>query len=307
MSDLTFACPHCDQKLAVDESGAGMTVDCPHCKNPIVIPFAQDRLTEPATAAVESSETMLERGEGNVPIPTAIAMEQGTGIIKSGINDDAVNAESERGGEMWLFFLVLGFCEGRPGTRQWTEFEMEIMRHMQLDWTEDDLSKFRFRAFPVPEDWGDESEDRIIRALAATNLPRHFEEEKDWTWGRVVVAPDLGLVYPFMLVRRPLRPPVRLKFRKPKPDSSISTDAPIPRADVEAVLSEYSGLSSEQKKVTLGKLKRSAEMDSEFYKVVVDYLRGEVTLEMLDKIDILEAMRTSDDIWDAITNRYYSS
>jgi predicted Zn finger-like uncharacterized protein len=36
--DISFNCPHCDQRLAVDESGAGMTVNCPTCNERINIP-----------------------------------------------------------------------------------------------------------------------------------------------------------------------------------------------------------------------------------------------------------------------------
>src|SRR6201996_9661866 len=36
--DITFNCPHCDQELAVDQSGAGTQIDCPSCGESIVIP-----------------------------------------------------------------------------------------------------------------------------------------------------------------------------------------------------------------------------------------------------------------------------
>jgi membrane protein YdbS with pleckstrin-like domain/DNA-directed RNA polymerase subunit RPC12/RpoP len=36
--DISFNCPHCNQHLAVDEAGAGMTVSCPKCNKHIVIP-----------------------------------------------------------------------------------------------------------------------------------------------------------------------------------------------------------------------------------------------------------------------------
>jgi transcription elongation factor Elf1 len=35
---VRFNCPHCSQHLAVDKSGAGMTVNCPSCNQPIEIP-----------------------------------------------------------------------------------------------------------------------------------------------------------------------------------------------------------------------------------------------------------------------------
>jgi len=36
--DITFNCPHCDQELAVDQSGAGSQIDCPSCGESIIIP-----------------------------------------------------------------------------------------------------------------------------------------------------------------------------------------------------------------------------------------------------------------------------
>ena len=40
MSDINFNCPHCQNDLAVDEKGAGRTVNCPLCQKPLVIPSA---------------------------------------------------------------------------------------------------------------------------------------------------------------------------------------------------------------------------------------------------------------------------
>jgi predicted RNA-binding Zn-ribbon protein involved in translation (DUF1610 family) len=37
-SDLRFECPSCGQHLAVEEKGAGMTVNCPGCNQPVKIP-----------------------------------------------------------------------------------------------------------------------------------------------------------------------------------------------------------------------------------------------------------------------------
>lgn len=36
--DLTFHCPHCQQELVVDASGAGSTITCPTCEAEITIP-----------------------------------------------------------------------------------------------------------------------------------------------------------------------------------------------------------------------------------------------------------------------------
>jgi ribosomal protein S27E len=36
--DLNFQCPHCQQELTVDASGAGSEIECPSCGKSIVIP-----------------------------------------------------------------------------------------------------------------------------------------------------------------------------------------------------------------------------------------------------------------------------
>jgi DNA-directed RNA polymerase subunit RPC12/RpoP/exosome complex RNA-binding protein Csl4 len=38
--DIVFNCPHCDQELAVDNSGAGTEIQCPSCGEKIMIPAA---------------------------------------------------------------------------------------------------------------------------------------------------------------------------------------------------------------------------------------------------------------------------
>jgi hypothetical protein len=36
--DIIFNCPHCEQEMAVDSSGAGSEIQCPACNQKIVIP-----------------------------------------------------------------------------------------------------------------------------------------------------------------------------------------------------------------------------------------------------------------------------
>jgi len=38
--DIVFNCPHCEQELAVDNSGAGSEIQCPSCGEKIMIPAA---------------------------------------------------------------------------------------------------------------------------------------------------------------------------------------------------------------------------------------------------------------------------
>jgi transcription elongation factor Elf1 len=36
--DIRFACPHCAQRIAVDESGAGLQIECPDCHAQVTVP-----------------------------------------------------------------------------------------------------------------------------------------------------------------------------------------------------------------------------------------------------------------------------
>ncbi len=51
--DIVFDCPHCEQELAVDSSGAGSEIQCPSCHETITIP-AQSTKAMPASAAAEA-------------------------------------------------------------------------------------------------------------------------------------------------------------------------------------------------------------------------------------------------------------
>jgi hypothetical protein len=72
--DISFNCPHCDQHLAVDESGAGMAVNCPSCNERINIPRgtasppsppvpATQRVPQPARGATTYVDSYLMPGE----------------------------------------------------------------------------------------------------------------------------------------------------------------------------------------------------------------------------------------------------
>ena len=54
--DIVFNCPHCEQELAVDNSGAGSEIQCPSCGEKIMIPAvatppAPESAPEPIPAA----------------------------------------------------------------------------------------------------------------------------------------------------------------------------------------------------------------------------------------------------------------
>ncbi len=37
--DIRFECPHCQQRIKIDESGAGMQINCPGCQAVVTIPM----------------------------------------------------------------------------------------------------------------------------------------------------------------------------------------------------------------------------------------------------------------------------
>ena len=49
--DIVFNCPHCEQELAVDSSGAGSEIQCPSCGEKIMIP-AEATPSAPESAPV---------------------------------------------------------------------------------------------------------------------------------------------------------------------------------------------------------------------------------------------------------------
>lgn len=40
--DIIFNCPNCEQELAVDQSGAGSSIECPNCSQTITIPASSN-------------------------------------------------------------------------------------------------------------------------------------------------------------------------------------------------------------------------------------------------------------------------
>ena len=36
--DIEFSCQKCHQKMVIDPSGAGMTIECSNCKEPVIVP-----------------------------------------------------------------------------------------------------------------------------------------------------------------------------------------------------------------------------------------------------------------------------
>lgn len=62
MTDIKFDCPHCQNNLAVDESGAGMTVNCPLCQKALVIPPTGTLNPEPAIPSPRADQKQPAKG-----------------------------------------------------------------------------------------------------------------------------------------------------------------------------------------------------------------------------------------------------
>jgi uncharacterized tellurite resistance protein B-like protein len=132
--------------------------------------------------------------------------------------DEPTNCGAPSGkGERWVWFLIPGQTVTAPGTLLWAEFEVSLMQFLSQHWGEDDLSALRsahlFRAYPTPPEWERQSDRYIILNTVQKNLPSDYKEEQDWTSGIVTVSSFMGMQYPFVLVRSPLLPPVRVRFR----------------------------------------------------------------------------------------------
>ena len=58
--DIQFNCPHCDQHLVVDSSGAGETIPCPTCLQTIFVPFKnkEQKFAEPQLPATNSQQNL---------------------------------------------------------------------------------------------------------------------------------------------------------------------------------------------------------------------------------------------------------
>jgi len=57
MSDFKFACPHCAQRLRVDERHAGRQILCPKCQHLIVIPAPPTQSMAARSQAPEEEHT----------------------------------------------------------------------------------------------------------------------------------------------------------------------------------------------------------------------------------------------------------
>ncbi len=68
--DLIFKCPHCEQELAVNPSGAGSQIECPTCNQTITIPQPEPQSIR-SLNPIASSAAAKEVKHFNVPVRTA--------------------------------------------------------------------------------------------------------------------------------------------------------------------------------------------------------------------------------------------
>jgi hypothetical protein len=54
--DINFKCPHCNQDLTVDATGAGLQIDCPSCAQSIVVPPQEQKILNPIMASAGARE-----------------------------------------------------------------------------------------------------------------------------------------------------------------------------------------------------------------------------------------------------------
>jgi hypothetical protein len=127
--DICFNCPHCDQHLTVDESGAGMTVNCPSCNQPIEIPrTAAPTPTQPPPVppqpptpiyAMQGVQDLLEVYPDKVTItPKGILGFLNKGLGTKSIPFTSITAIRFRKADLvsgYLQFTILGGIESRGG------------------------------------------------------------------------------------------------------------------------------------------------------------------------------------------------
>ena len=84
--DIIFNCPHCEQELAIDSSGAGSEIQCPSCSQKITIPDAPTpplRESAPATPAggQQSSHTISSSAAAKVEMHLKVPVRDKPGEV----------------------------------------------------------------------------------------------------------------------------------------------------------------------------------------------------------------------------------
>ncbi len=109
MSEIKFACPHCDQHIACDESLGGRSLQCPACLGVMRIPPVASVATPVALHLAASVP-----GARRAPLyPTVATVDPWTEeewnrhLVKHGtFNPFSLTAGTKFGGWFWFFFLA---------------------------------------------------------------------------------------------------------------------------------------------------------------------------------------------------------
>ena len=108
MSEIKFACPHCDQHIACDESCGGRVLECPACLRVMRIPLAHETASGPLQLAASAP------GATRAPLyPTVATVDPWTEqewnehlIKQRSFNPFSFIAGAKLGVWFWFFFLA---------------------------------------------------------------------------------------------------------------------------------------------------------------------------------------------------------
>src|SRR5438045_1802703 len=100
MSEYSFACPNCSQKITIDASRAGQKMACPTCRHSFISPPPQPPTAPPSIPVLPPVQDKLRTkssGSGPPPVPTA-----GFGSTPLGTTSD-VERQVLEGGRFVIF------------------------------------------------------------------------------------------------------------------------------------------------------------------------------------------------------------
>ncbi len=64
--DIRFECPHCQQRIKIDESGAGLQINCPGCQALVTIPTLA-QVSQPAVAQTGGAAQPVQPAPRTLP------------------------------------------------------------------------------------------------------------------------------------------------------------------------------------------------------------------------------------------------
>jgi len=70
--DIRFECPHCKQRIKIDESGAGLQINCPGCQAVVTIPSPAQAPQPVAQQTAVPQPAVQQSGGGAQPIKPGV-------------------------------------------------------------------------------------------------------------------------------------------------------------------------------------------------------------------------------------------